>query len=415
MNVELQELTQKSCRNEEVALAEAQRLVVLKAYDLSATSETFIVAHGHLLPADVTLIEGDNPRVDGRSLLSQSTPARVSRFLSRHLRKRDWAWERESAYDQFIRTWRPHAVLAEYGYSGVAAMRVCQQHNIPLVVHFHGQDATRHEVLRRYKDDYPRMFEIAAAIVVVSQAMQQQLLRLGAPPEKLHYNPCGVDCEAFEAGSPASAPPSFLAVGRLVDKKAPHLSLLAFERVVRQMPEARFRIIGDGPLLSVCHDLVRALKLEHCVELQGARSHEEVREAMRNCRAFVQHSVEALDGDCEGTPVAVLEAGAAGLPVIGTRHAGIPDVVLDGETGFLVEERDVDGMAAHMLRLARGPQLAETVGQAARKRVVENFSMNRSIRRLWKVIESSIENHSRPTGQRSSLAIYPKGLETGPR
>ena len=97
----------------------------------------------------------------------------------------------------------------------------------------------------------------------------------------------------------------------------------------------------------------------------------------------------------DGTPVAVLEASATGLPVVATRHAGIPDVVLDGETGLLVDEGDVEGMAAQMIRLADDPELAARLGRAGRQRVCAEFSMEKSIAGLWSIIEGAIHNAAR--------------------
>jgi glycosyltransferase involved in cell wall biosynthesis len=96
----------------------------------------------------------------------------------------------------------------------------------------------------------------------------------------------------------------------------------------------------------------------------------------------------APSGDCEGTPVSILEAGATGLPVVSTRHAGIPDVVLEGETGFLVDEGDLSGMAHWMIQFAEQPELARTMGSAARKHITDNFSRNHRIDNLWHIIES---------------------------
>lgn len=110
---------------------------------------------------------------------------------------------------------------------------------------------------------------------------------------------------------------------------------------------------------------------------------------MRAARCFVQHSVEAPDGDCEATPVGVLEAGASGLPVVATRHDGITDVVVEGETGLLVEERDVRGMAEAVPGLARDP-LAARLGRAARRHVRTHFSSAHSIERLWSIIAGSV-------------------------
>ena len=139
-----------------------------------------------------------------------------------------------------------------------------------------------------------------------------------------------------------------MAAGRFVDKKAPHLTLLAFRKVLEHFPDAELVIVGDGPLLPVCRDLVRYYRMDANVTLPGVVTPGEVCEQFSHCAAFVQHSVTGRNGDMEGTPVAVLEAAAAGLPVIATRHAGIPDVVCHGQTGLLVDEHDVDGMATAM-------------------------------------------------------------------
>jgi colanic acid/amylovoran biosynthesis glycosyltransferase len=246
-------------------------------------------------------------------------------------------------YLKVFRRARPRAVLAEFGQSGVVVLDACRRMDLPLIVHFHGADISKHEVLRTYADAYRSLFRQARAIVAVSRAMQQRLMSLGAPPEKMHCNPCGVDCGVFSRASPATTGPVFVAVGRFVEKKAPQLTILAFARVHQRHPDARLRMIGDGPLLDACRDLPRGLGVAPAVTFLEAQPHSVIQEEMRNARGFVQHSVEAASGDSEGMPVAILEAGASGLPVVATRHAGIPDAVIEGTTGFLVDEHDVDG------------------------------------------------------------------------
>jgi glycosyltransferase involved in cell wall biosynthesis len=234
--------------------------------------------------------------------------------------------------------------------------------------------------------------------------MEQRLLSLGAPPEKVHYNPCGADCSRFDGARPEDAPPILLAVGRMVEKKAPYLTLLAFATVYRSHPDAKLRMIGDGPLTGVCRDLARGLGIEHAVSFLSAQPPEIIREEMRRARCFVQHSVEASDGDCEGTPVAVIEAGASGLPVVSTRHAGIPDVVVNEETGFLVDERDVAAMAASMLRLVQEPSLAGRMGQAARRRIHAEFSLERRIAELGRIICDAMMR-DRGRARRKTVAV----------
>lgn len=374
------------------------RVCILAPYE-PAPTETFIRAHIERLPARVTLAHGWPLVSEGRRVLSPSRRAyhKILRALLRVPIRR----ETTDAYATLLRRERPDIVLAEYGDVGAQAFEACARVGVPLVVHFHGYDASVREVLAENAETYPRMFREAAAIIAVSRAMEAKLISLGAPPEKVHYNPYGIDCARFGGAEPALSPPTFVAVGRFVEKKAPQLTLEAFARVNSEMPEARLRMVGDGPLLDECRALARRLGVEGAVEFLGAQSHEVVQDEMRAARCFVQHSVEASNGDCEGTPVGVLEACASGLPVVATRHAGIPDVVVEGETGLLVEERDVRGMAERMLSLARAPELASRLGREARRHAAENFSMERSDARLWSIIESCVaRRRSTPTAQR---------------
>ena len=203
-------------------------------------------------------------------------------------------------------------------------------------------------------------------------------------------NPCGVDVGEFEPGDPV--PGLVVSVGRFVDKKAPDLTLLAFSKALARVPDARLVMIGDGPLRPAVGRLIAALGLEQQVRLEDSCSHAEVAELMKTASVFVQHSVIASDGDREGTPVALLEASAAGVPVVATRHEGIAEVVVHGETGLLVEEGDVDGMGDAIAELLLDPARARALGQAARRRVEDRYSMERSIDGLWHVLDRAISD-----------------------
>jgi glycosyltransferase involved in cell wall biosynthesis len=361
--------------------------------NLNAVSETFIRAHAERLPADVTVVHRDGliPVIGNEPALSQSISSRAFRKASRLLAGKSWDWEITSGYLQAFRKARAEVVLAEYGPTGVAVMPACEIAGIPLVVHFHGYDASKTDVLNSYRASYRELFGNAAAVVAVSTAMRNRLLEIGAEPQRTHLNVYGIDCRRFGGGSADKSPPTFIAVGRFVEKKAPYLTILAFANVVRQCPEARLRMTGDGILLGPCKDLAVALGISEFVTFLGAQPHDVVSWEMKQARAFVQHSIEAADGDCEGTPLAVLEAGATGLPVVSTRHAGIPDVVADGNTGFLVNERDVAGMADRMLRLATDPALAGRMGADGRQRVSTQFTMERSIAGLYDILSGAVE------------------------
>jgi colanic acid/amylovoran biosynthesis glycosyltransferase len=366
------------------------RVCVVRPGEVALT-ETFIRAHAERLPGEVSMICGSPPRLADDPGSVPGIPRQLF-WRAHHLLCGRPEHERHTrAFIRLLSRVRPDAVLAEYGPNAVRVLSAVQALRIPLVAHFHGYDASKREVLDRFQEGYREVFRYASAVVGVSRPMCETLVRMGASPARVHHIPCGVDVEEFVPGDPAQAPPRFLAAGRLVEKKAPHLLLLAFARARRAVPEARLRILGNGPLEGVCQDLISGLGLADAVELAGAQPHRVVRREMARSRAFVQHSVVASSGDTEGTPVVVMEAGAAGLPVIGTRHAGIPDVVKEERTGLLVEERDVEAMGRAMVRLAKDPGLARSLGSAARRRVLEGFSMERSIHRLGGVIRDAVE------------------------
>jgi glycosyltransferase involved in cell wall biosynthesis len=283
------------------------------------------------------------------------------------------------------------AVMAEYGMTGVAIMQAARRAGLPLIVHFHGYDAFQHEILDTFSERYREMFCSASAIVAVSRDMVNQLIRLGAPSEKVHRIPYGVDAEVFSAAKPEDVEPHFVAVGRFVDKKAPMLTLRSFAKARQRCPDARLTMIGDGPLRNACLALANALGIADAVNLPGVQPPAGVAETMRSSRAFVQHSIRALDGDSEGTPVAVIEAQSCGLPVVATRHAGIQDIVIDGETGCLVAECDVDGMAEAMVAMARNPHHAASLGRAGRHRVLEEFTLENSLGRLKSLLADVVE------------------------
>jgi glycosyltransferase involved in cell wall biosynthesis len=337
------------------------------------------------------VVHGWRPSIGDRTVLSW--PRLAYHKLIRTIFRTDLERERTSAYLKVFREHNVVAVLAEYGDSGVWCAEACRQAGVPLVVHFHGYDASHREILATFEHAYAEMFAQAAAVIAVSHAMERQLVSLGAPPDKIFYNPYGVDTRQFTGADPAGADPVFIAVGRFTEKKGPHLTLEAFARVHRVYPEARLRMIGEGALLDTCRQLAQKLGIAEAATFLEAQVHSVVEQEMSLARCFVQHSVVAPSGDSEGTPVAILEAGATGLPVVATRHAGIPDAVVDGRTGFLVDEYDVEGMAERMLCLAKDPVLARRMGEQAREHIVGHFSMDQSLARLWDVIDAGIRGN----------------------
>ena len=355
-------------------------------------SETFILNHIENLPANVRYLTGDSFPThvdDGSTVVSF-----WMRFALKLLKKVNISYAQalsNSILARRFRRMRSNVVLAEYGVTGASVLEACKIARIPLVVHFHGYDAYETEVLERNAVGYRNLFKDVSAIIAVSKDMVDQLKLLGAPPQKIVHIAYGVEIQDFSGSEPQSSPEVFVSVGRFVDKKAPHLTILSFLRVLEKVPNAKLQMYGDGPLWDACQQMIRALEIDHAVELKGGQPHHIIANAMKGARAFVQHSLRPYSGDSEGTPVAIIEAGVTGIPVVATKHAGIMDVVIDGETGILVEERDIKGMAEAMIKLALNPKLAGEMGFRAKSRLQKSSSNEASLSKLMAVLEKVVQ------------------------
>ena len=289
---------------------------------------------------------------------------------------------------RFLRRHRVDVMLAEFAGSGWRVCRICQKGKIKLYVHVHGYDVSVYRGKPEWRRRYQELFKHAAGFIAPSRFLADELASLGCPREKLHVSPNGVDPRQFTPV--AGEPLRLLAVGRLVEKKAPRITIAAFADVLKKFPGARLDMIGDGPLREDCLALIEERGLSRAVNLPGTQSHEQVVEAMRRASMFVQHSVTAANGDTEGFPVSILEAMASGLPVVATRHSGIPEAVIDGTTGILVAENDVSGMAQAIASFLADPAKADAMGAAGRRRVLAHFTETHTRDRLRAIMGLSL-------------------------
>ncbi|QHT69592.1 glycosyltransferase [Rhodocytophaga rosea] len=367
------------------------RLAII-APEKNPYSTTFIQAHKELLEAKISYLYGvffPAHTQDDVPLISTSIVTTAKKIVYSRILGKEPGYLRKRALYNYLKTHHIEAVLAEFGPTGAEVFPVCQLAGIPLIVHFHGFDAWVDSILEKYKSRYRQMFEYASYIIVVSRDMEQQLLKLGAPRAKVIYNCYGPRDIFFYLNSNFEKI-NYLAVGRFVEKKAPYLTVMAFAEVLKQIPEARLTMIGDGELLPICKNITTGLGISHAIEFTGALSHEETCKLFEKSFCFIQHSIVAENGDSEGTPVAILEASAAGLPVVATCHAGIKEAIVHGKTGFLVEEKDIKGMAHCMIRLAKDRPLAKQTGEQGRRFVSESFSMQQHISKLNELLKQLV-------------------------
>ncbi len=285
------------------------------------------------------------------------------------------AWFRDRAVARYLQDIGAGCMMAEFGGLGVEMLNGARRADVPLFVHFHGYDATSHLRFPKIVRAYQRLFGAAQGVFTPSAFIADKLIGVGCPPGLIHVTPCGVEPADFPLSE--RRPGQCLAVGRFVEKKAPHLTLRAFFAAARNRPEARLDLVGDGPLLAGCQAEAAASGLGAQVRFHGAQPHQVVRALMREASVFLQHSVTGADGDTEGLPVAILEAMCSGVTVISTRHSGIPEAVEEGRSGLLVDEGDSVAMAEMLGRVLADPAWGADLGQAARQRIEARFSIAR--------------------------------------
>lgn len=373
-------------------------VVVNKSSNELSPSETFLHAHINELPySSYSLIGNPGYRMirqgssgPGKYLTSRALVPLAFRWLKRRALGSSVADQDTMALARWLKREDINIVLAEYGPTAVSVMNACHQARIPLVAHFHGFDAYTDYVLQTFGDSYRRLFDISSAIIGVSNHMCDQLVQLGAASSKVHLNPCGAVVNLQQKEGATESGNRFVMLGRLVEKKAPFISLMAFARLCESVPDATLNVVGDGPLRAACVQMVRALGLDERVTLHGAQTHEFALKVLERSDYFLQHSVKAPNGDMEGTPVGVLEAMGRGLPVISTRHGGIRDIISEEKTGILVDEYDVEGMAQGMKTLCLNRELAIEMGQQARESVMAKWTLEKSISGLNQIIKSAM-------------------------
>jgi glycosyltransferase involved in cell wall biosynthesis len=374
--------------------------LAIAAPSFSLASETFVHHHARALaPERTVLVTSDTSGAErfGHPVLSvlravgaPAGPLERARARVQTSLRRAYGFGTvldagdRSRLAEFLRAQDVAVALAEFGGSGVMLMDVCRELDLPHYVYFRGHDATemaRFASMRRF---YRRMFPLVDGVFAVSRFIADKLVAIGCPAAKVHVNPSGASPAQFSQS--LREPGRILSVGRLVQTKAPLVTLQAFGRVAARFPQARLDIVGTGPLRSQVEASIRTCGLEGRVTAHGALDHDACAALMRRAAVFALHSVTGPLGTTEGFPTAIAEAMMSGVPVVATRHSGIPEHVVDGTTGRLVAEGDVAGMAEALEVLLADPAAAAALGEAGRSHALRHLTRERSDRLLREVM-----------------------------
>jgi colanic acid/amylovoran biosynthesis glycosyltransferase len=290
-----------------------------------------------------------------------------------------------------LRAHAPVLIHAHFAPDGLLALGLARTLRIPLVTTLHGYDVT---LLRRamltsgrlgltkYALHKRRLLTGGQLFLAVSDAIRRHALAAGYPPERTVTHYIGVDLQRWPMSDMHPQPGLVLHVGRLVEKKGTALLLAAFAKLKASASEASLVIVGDGPLRAALEQQASALGIAAAVRFTGMQTPDEVAAWMRRAWLLAAPSLRAADGDAEGLPTVVLEAASCGVPVIGSDHTGIPEAILDGQTGLIVPEGDADALATRMGELLASAERRYAMAHAARSMAERRFDTRRQTRQL---------------------------------
>ncbi|MBI2319383.1 MAG: glycosyltransferase [Betaproteobacteria bacterium] len=294
---------------------------------------------------------------------------------------------------------RPQLLHAHFATDATAAAReLSAELGIPYCFTAHGYD-----VYRKPPADFGARARQAAALVTVSEANRTHIAeRFGVPRERVHVVPCGVDTEFFSPGAERLDPPHIVCVARLVPVKNHLLLLEACARLRARGVAFRCVLVGEGRLRADIEAARSRLGLEDCVVLAGAAEQDQVRAWLRGAHVAV------LSSTSEGMPVSLMEAAACGVPVVATAVGGVPELMEEGETGFVVPSGDAEALADRLQRLLGEPELRARMGRRARARALERFSVVGQVDRLTAIWQRAIAREggmSREQGGAEALRL----------
>jgi len=293
----------------------------------------------------------------------------------------------------------PYDVIhCHFGQNGNLAVRLREVGVISgkIVTAFHGFDLTSH-VQKQGPGTYKHLFEVGDLFLPISERWKNRLIELGCKRNKIRVHRMGIDLSSlkkFERRNSKKESVIILSVARLVEKKGINYGIEAVARLKNRLKELLYIIIGDGIMKDDLVQLIEKNHLQNNVKLLGWRTRNEIFNIMNNTDIFLAPSVTSRTGSQEGIPVVLMEAMAHRLPVVASRHSGIPEIVIDGQNGFLVDERDVAGLADKIECLIANPEACHRMGEEGRRLVEKHYDiakLNQKLAQIFiKIIDHSL-------------------------
>jgi glycosyltransferase involved in cell wall biosynthesis len=292
-------------------------------------------------------------------------------------------------------------IHAHFGVGAVYALPFARRFELPLVVTFHGYDVPLLYSSQRWLPSHwryallgPRVLEEMTLGICASSELRELLVGHGVSPDRLVVHRLGIDLERFRPGNRDGAPAEVIMVGRFVEKKGFADGIRAFAGLAGQHPNARLTLVGSGPLDSTLRELARDLGIADRVVFTGPLSPGDVANRLAASHILLAPSVVDRHGNRESGLMVVKEASATETVPIGTRHGGIPDIIDDGTTGYLVDERDVPSLTERLNRLLADPVRWRAMSRAARAKMEREYDIRERVRALEQIYDEACARHA---------------------
>ncbi len=248
-----------------------------------------------------------------------------------------------------------------------------------LISSFRGFDISWY-IKEKGENVYDELFKVANFFLTNCQFFRRRAIQLGCDEKKIIVHGSGINCHRFTFKTRHPSPDGIIRIattGRLIEKKGIEYGIRAVAKIAKINPNIEYKIIGDGYLMEYFQQLIEELEITDKVKLLGWKNQQEIAQILDECHVFIAPSVTAEDGNQDAPVNTLKEAMAMGIPVIGTFHGGIPELIQDGISGFLVPERDADAIAEKVTYLMEHPEIWPDMGKAGRAYVEQHYDMNK--------------------------------------
>jgi colanic acid/amylovoran biosynthesis glycosyltransferase len=289
-----------------------------------------------------------------------------------------------------------HALIhAHFGTAALYALPHVIRHDLPFVVTFWGNDVSKLLGSQRFNPKNwlylackNTIMHRADLMLCVSNELCEFVRELSGRPDAVRLYHHGIDLARYQPREHTNDVTEIVMVGRFTEKKGHTYALRAFEQLLDAGREAHLTLIGTGELQMRCQQFVHDRALDPHVTFAGVLTPQDVAERLAVSDIALVPSVVARNFDREGSPTVAKEASATGVPVVGTYHAGLPEIVEDGTTGFLVPERNVKALADRLITLVDNPDLRCQLGEAARAKMEREYNLFAQVRELERLYDA---------------------------